>query len=222
MSVQYKGLRKVKMDRSVLREEFVEIRFVSNGVVFSKDEMETYTYNYWLSASGPEDLLVVSETDDEALALKVIRSVSAKPKANTPTVLELAENARGVTHVLIVPSKYHGYLRGVEGLDRNNLFLCIPIYGCEFSGDETIEEFKVLHLDVVPILNWRREKFPKLRVYFDNPRTGAGTTESGAFFKMSDLLREVDEMSGVSEGFLEITNWRGECSRCYRHLMMST
>lgn len=155
------------------------------------------------------DLLVVSEgVEDDAFAMQVIRSVSCGLKANMPTVVDLVENARGFTHVLVVSSEYHGYLRGVEGLDRSNLNLCIPIYRCEFSGNESIEEFKLLNFDRVPTLHWQRGRFPRLRVYFDNPRTGAGTTESGAFFKMSDLLREIEEMNGVSEGFLEITNWR--------------
>ena len=173
--------------------------------------MVAYTYNYWLGTTGSYDLLVVSEGDeDDAFAIQVIRSVSCGLKTNMPTVMDLVENARGFTHVLVVPSEYHGYLKGVEGLDRSNLFLCIPIYRCEFSGDESIEEFKLLNFDMIPTLHWQREKFPKLRVYFDNPKTGAGTTESGAFFEMSGLLREVDEMNGVSEGFLEITNWRGQ------------
>jgi hypothetical protein len=191
-----------------LIEEFGELKSVSAGVFHFQEEMKSFTYNYWITCTELQDLLVVSKNDvDTELSKAVFDAAPAHLADNKPTVFELACNSRGFTHVLAVPHTYHNYLKGTEGANRKDLFLCVPIYRCEFSGDESPDEFKYMHLHLVSIFDWARHKCPKIRVYFDNPATGGGTETSGALISYSTLKQEVDNLNGVSNGFIEITNW---------------
>ena len=47
-------------------------------------------------------------------------------------------------------------------------------------------------------------------MYFDNPRTGGGTDKDGAIVSLETLMAEIDNLNGVSSGFIEITNYRDE------------
>lgn len=199
------------ISRNDLLEEYDSVRDLVGGVCFFQDEMRDYTYNYWLKSSDDLDLIVVSQDEiKDSLALNVLNSIAPEVSRVSPSIFELCSSERGFTHVIVVPSNFHGYLKGNDGVVRDDLFLCLPIFRCEFSGRETVEEFKELRLHYVPTLNWQRQPCPKLRVYFDNPKTGGGTDEAGTFLKWLDLLREIDALNGVSSGFIEVTNWSDE------------
>jgi hypothetical protein len=196
------------ISESDLAEEFGAVQVVGSGVVHFQDEMRTYTYNYWLHSSEERDLLVVSKDKiDNELALAVIGRAPAALPLDRPFVYSLADDSKKFTHVFVAPNQYHGYLKGAEGIDRSKLLLCVPIYRCEFAGNESLEEFKDMQLHLVPILDWERAKHPKLRVYFDNPATGGGSDEFGVLLKQSVLAQEIENLNGVSAGFIEITNW---------------
>ncbi|EPJ2808750.1 hypothetical protein ACTHGN_001772 [Pseudomonas putida] len=173
--------------------------------------MRDYTYNYWLRPSSDLDLIVVSQGEiKDSLALDILNSVAPEVSRVRPSIFVLNSSERGFTHVFVIPSNFHGYLKGNDGVVRDKLFLCLPIFRCEFSGRETTEEFKELRLHYVPTLDWQRQACPKLRVYFDNPQTGGGTDGAGVFLKWADLLREIDALDGISNGFIEVANWRDE------------
>ncbi|MBI6578441.1 hypothetical protein YA0001_23865 [Pseudomonas viridiflava] len=194
-----------------LSEEFEDVREISKNIFFLQDIMKKYTYNYWLSSAVNQDLLVVSEKIiDDAFALQVIDSAPRQLFKDKPTIYQLSHSSMNFTHVIAVPSSYHGYFNGRDGIDRTNLFLCVPIFRCEFSGDESVNEFKAMRLNSVPTLDWGRDAHPKLRVYFDNPKTGGGTVEEGVLFKLPVLLDEVVRLENVADGFIEITNWRAD------------
>lgn len=194
-----------------LLETYKRVDLLAEDVYFFQDEMQAYTYHYWLKPSCQQDVIVVSQDIvNDSLALDVIRSVAnSSLDPDAPTVCELATSMAGFTHVIAVPCHYHGYLKSAKGVERKNLHLCVPIHRCEFSGSESEDDFREMRLHYVPVLNWEREVSPKLLVYFDNPKTGASTLEAGAFFQWSALLQEVDELNGVSHGFIEITNYKG-------------
>lgn len=198
------------ISESDLVEEFGFVKSMIGDVFFFQDEMRAYTYNYWLHSSNDRSLLVVSKdmVDDE-LALAIIAAAPAELSLDHPEIYVLAEGSKKFTHVFVAPSHYHGYLKGADGIDRSRLLLCVPIYRCEFAGDETPEEFKDMHLHLIPILDWTRLQHPKLRVYFDNPATGGGVDESGVLLKQSVLFQEVENLNGVNDGFIEVTNWSG-------------
>lgn len=192
-----------------LIEEYGDVKPVGRGALFFQDRMRSYTYNYWLRTIGGRDLLVVSkDTIDDNLPFNIFSSVPNQLSADKPSVSTLPRGTSHFTHVFVVPSHYHSYLKGADNIDRDNLFLCIPIYRCEFSGGETVDEFRDMYLHYIPILEWSRPRCPKLYVYFDNPATGGGTDKAGVLLKQSVSLLEIEALNGVSDGFIEITNWQ--------------
>ena len=62
----------------------------------------------------------------------------------------------------------------------------------------------------MPVLDWKRTIRPKVKVYFDNPKTGAGADENRVLVKYMTLLQEVDNFEGVSNGFIELENYKSE------------
>jgi hypothetical protein len=63
---------------------------------------------------------------------------------------------------------------------------------------------------MIPVFRWGRSVCPKIKVYFDNPETEAGTVEAGVLMKFPTLLTEIDNLNGVVNGFVEVTNYKGE------------
>ncbi|TDF81475.1 hypothetical protein [Pseudomonas sp. H9] len=181
------------------------------GCYFFQHKLPKVIYEYCLKSADKQDLLIISEgVSDKRFSAEVVGQVPDSLSQDKAVVFEIFANKYGFTHALVVPNTYHGSLKGrLEGR-RENLYLCIPIYRCEFSGDESVEEFKELRLHYVPTLDWERKASPKLRVYFDNPTTGGGTDELGAFFKWSALLKEISNLNGVASGFIEVANWSGK------------
>lgn len=141
-----------------LVEEFGEGKPVGSSIQFFQEKMKFFTYNYWVSRSEFRCLLIVSkDTIDHAFCDHVFVAAPRQLSFDKPTIFEFSGSSRDFTHVLAIPSTYHGYLNGVEGVDRRNLLLCIPIYRCEFSGDETADEFKYMHPRLVSIWEWGRQ-----------------------------------------------------------------
>jgi hypothetical protein len=111
--------------------------------------------------------------------------------------------------VLLAPKDYHGHFAGRLDAKRSRLVLCLPIHRCEFSGDESVGEFFTLCREIVLALNWQREVCPKIILRYDNPKTQGGTIyDRGVFAKYATVLRELDLLSGVPEGFIEIINYK--------------
>lgn len=200
------------ISRNALLKTYDSVEVLAGNVYFFQDEMQAYTYNYWLCAFGEKDLIVVSQDHViTLLALDVIASASAGCVASsTPTIVDLKTSASTFTHLMIVPCHYHGYFKGVDGVDRRALYWCMPIHRCEFSGSESEDDFREMRFHYVPVLDWKRKAHPKLLVYFDNPKTGGGTDEAGAFHQWSELLQVISELNGVTNGFIEITNYQGQ------------
>lgn len=162
----------------------------------------------------PVDLLTVSENllDDDFAAL----ITSAAADAGRAAALQkraLPANPYGFDALLLVPPHYHSYFAGRLDAERDRLVLCLPIYGCEFRGDEDAETFRLLAKDVVPIRDWRRFAHPRTQLRFSNPATGGGTDDAvagGYVFATYDLvLRELANLDGVADGFVELVNHHG-------------
>ncbi|EGH26394.1 hypothetical protein PSYMO_35101, partial [Pseudomonas amygdali pv. mori str. 301020] len=41
------------------------------------------------------------------------------------------------------------------------------------------------------------------------PKTGAGVVEDGVFFRLNALFNEINNLNGISNGFIEVANWMG-------------
>ncbi|WP_409488151.1 hypothetical protein ACK1U3_20940 [Pseudomonas promysalinigenes] len=181
------------------------------GCYFFQHKLPKVTYNYSLKSTENKDLLVISEgVIDRAFSVAVVEQAPDSLSQGTTVIFDISPNAYGFSHVLVVPNTYHGSLKGrLEG-KRDNLYLCIPIHRCEFSGGELESEFKEMIQRMIPVFRWGRSVCPKIKVYFDNPETEAGTVEAGVLMKFPTLLTEIDNLNDVVNGFVEVTNYKGE------------
>ena len=167
--------------------------------------------DHCLKSTPERDLLVISEAIvDRAFAMDVIRQASGDFSQDRVSKFDLTANPYGFTQALVLPNTYHGVFKGRFDAKRERLYLCVPIHRCEFSGDESADEFKAMLERTVYPFRWNRPVSPKIRVYFDNPITGAGTDEQGVLMTYSTLLSEIGNLNGVVSGFIEITNYAGE------------
>ena len=126
-------------------------------------------------------------------------------------VRDMAKNKYNFSALLLAPPAYHSEFKGRLDAKRDHLVLCIPIHRCEFLGDESVDDFYGLRMNIVPTMNWKREAFPKIILRYDNPKTQGGTVhDSGVFAKYDTVLREVDLLDGVPKGFIEIINYKNQ------------
>jgi len=180
------------------------------GCFFFQHNLPNRVYEYCLKSTDTNDLLIASEnSSDKSFAASVAGQAPGSLTQLHPSIFELAENSYGFTHALAVPNNYHGSLKGALEGKRKKLHLCIPIHRCEFSGGESEFEFKDMIQRLVPAFDWKREICPKIRVYFDNPKVDSGTDEAGVLIKYSTLLSLLEDLDGVMDGFIEITNCLG-------------
>ncbi|MGG6348715.1 hypothetical protein [Pseudomonas putida] len=180
------------------------------GCYFFQHKLPKVVYQYCLKSSDEKDLLVISEgLSDRAFSVEVVEQVPRSLDQGEVIIFNISQNKYGFTHALVLPNTYHGSLKGRLESKRDNLFLCIPIHRCEFSGGESEAEFKEMIRRSIPVFRWDRNVCPKIKVYFDNPGTEAGTDEAGVLMKYPTLLSEIESLNGVVSGFIEITNYRG-------------
>ncbi|WP_237405590.1 hypothetical protein, partial [Pseudomonas syringae] len=199
------------IEKQAMDKAFDHVTELSGNVYFAQNKTKTHTYNYWLKPAARKDLLVVAEDIiDDSFALDIIQSAPDRLSSTAPTVYTLPKPSRHFTHIIAVPSSYHRCLGGHDPINRDDVYLCVPFFRCEFSGDESELEFKAMMQRTVLIFKWQREPAPKLIVYFDNPVIGTGTLEDGVLMKLSTLLLEIKNLNGVTQGFIEVTNYKGE------------
>ncbi|WP_181105019.1 hypothetical protein [Pseudomonas entomophila] len=180
------------------------------GYYFFQLELSDAFDEYCLKSTDDLDLLVVSENiTDREFAKSVISQASGEFSQGKVSIFNISNNKYGFTHSLVLPNTYHGVFKGKLEHKRDNLYLCVPIYRCEFSGNESAEEFKNMIQRMIPVFRWDRKVCPKIKIYFDNPETESGTDEAGALIKYPTLLSEIENLNGVSSGFIELTNYKG-------------
>jgi hypothetical protein len=201
------------LTRDHLVSNFSRVEELRGGVFKFQDVTPKSTYYYYLRveqyAAPSCDLLLVSENRaDDEFALLVLGHVSIEIACTGLQVQDLPTNRYGFSSLLRADSTYHSYFKGLLDEHRERLVLCLPAHRCEFSGEETREEFALLRREVVQSLNWEREPSPKIILRFDNPKTKGGTRSSGVFARYNTLLREIDNLIGVPQGFIEITNYQ--------------
>ncbi|WP_263228054.1 hypothetical protein [Pseudomonas alabamensis] len=179
------------------------------GCNFVQLELPAKEYEYCLKSSEFLDLLVICEdVFDRDFAVELVKQAPNSLMQGQVSLFEISPNKYDLTHCLVVPNTYHGALNHLSSCARENLFLCIPIHRCEFSGDESRDEFREMILRTIPVYRLDRKVSPKLIVYFDNPKTKSGTDEDGVLMKYPILLNELDNLNGVASGFIEITNYK--------------
>lgn len=186
------------------------------GVVRCQDVLPRTKYFYYLKlaevgSAAPDYVLVSENKMDDDFSVEVLASAAAENVSVSSRLKKypLRTAKYGFTSMLFADSSYHAYFKGRLDEKRSNLVLVVPIYDCEFTGDESPDEFAMMRRDLVPTLNWEREVAPKILVRFDNPKTRGGTGDSKVLVKYGTLTREIDNLQGVNNGFIEIINYQG-------------
>jgi hypothetical protein len=87
----------------------------------------------------------------------------------------------------------------------------IPIYRCEFSGDETVEILQLARRKYVDTLDWRREPSPRVWLAFSDVAMGVRSTghKLGLTTK-KDAILKVRRVAESSESWVELENYAGQ------------
>lgn len=205
-----------------LVENFSDVLGNENGIVICEDEFPKVTTRYYFKlaneATGGYDLVVICESkrDDEFAKFVLSSSMLVKDGVRL-SICPLGPNKYGFTNLVLAPKDFHGYLKGRLDDERDRLVLCLPIHQGEFSGSESIDDFFLLRREIVDTLNWERKPSPQVQIRFDNPQTGVGTAGAYVLVKYEYLLREIDKLEGIGEGFIEILNYLGAVAEILSH-----
>lgn len=197
---------------SMLKNNFYPVEEVGRNFIKCVDETSKkiyYTYFLICDYQGHSPFVVSENIEDDNFAEFVLMASGCGGVSDLKKV-ELAQNPYGFSHVLLVPFQYHSELKGRLDAARETTTLCVPIFNSEFSGMETPEEFEKLRKNIVPTYNWKREITPKIALRFDNGKTKSGTGGGYVFARFDQILREVDNLLGVDDGFIEIINYNGD------------
>ncbi|MFD5158378.1 hypothetical protein ACFWMJ_09940 [Streptomyces hawaiiensis] len=93
-------------------------------------------------------------------------------------------------------------------------YIVFPAYACEFSGRETLAEAEARYTKMLRPAEIGREAVPFVKMSFDNPRTGGGSTNPGrALTYPRVLLQEIPQLENSPGGFVEYENREGEVWR---------
>lgn len=115
--------------------------------------------------------------------------------------------------IFLGPDFHSSFKADMPGIHQKTI-LCFPIYHCEFDGYENADEIMVMRKDFVPTLCWDRDPCPKIRCRFNNPRTKGGTIgKKLGLIDIGTVINEMIKLSGVSDGFIELSNCKNKSIR---------
>ncbi|MFF8230524.1 hypothetical protein [Streptomyces caelestis] len=93
-------------------------------------------------------------------------------------------------------------------------YIVFPAYACEFSGRETLPEAEARYTKMLHPAEIGREPVPFVKMSFDNPRTGGGSTNPGrALTYPRILLQEIPQLENSPGGYVEYENREGKIWR---------
>ena len=174
---------------------------------FQEDIGDVYQLNY-LYHNYPINFIVntLSENDDVVLSIfdKIV-DIYIKDQ-----ILKIEFCLDRFTHILLVPSDYHPFLSYVFNKPYK-LIDVIPIFNCEFSDDETIEEFNSRIEWSIDVEDWNREKSPKIFSRYSIKKSGKRSIGKKYIPTIFDHVKNnIHELSG-DHGFVELYNFKREC-----------
>lgn len=175
-----------------------------------KIELPKFTiFYYLLSSDDAGDILLSSKkNEDDDFAFRIYAQLSITETICALKKIDLDSNKYGFDSLLLIPSNYHNNLRGILDNKRDNLILCAPIFHYEFSGEESVDEFREMSTKKIFINEWTRKPVPKVFIRFDNPKTRAGTIgDKYVLTSDSYLMSEVYNLNGIENGFIDIRNY---------------
>ncbi len=197
-----------------IQYQFPDMERIGEGIIRCADVTARSSFHYYLALAEERfadvDLLLVSEDRiDDGFATAVLLSLRDVSDAPGLRLRPIPANDYGFDTLVVAPPAFHAYFTGRLDAERDRLFLCVPAYASEFTGDEDADTFRLLANKVVPHRDWGRFAHPVTRLRFDNPVTGGGTGDGYVFGTFDLVLRELANLDGVADGFIEIVNHRG-------------
>jgi len=202
----------------IISDNFVDVQRIADDILKFKDFLPDFKYVYYLGYpnSKSKNILMVSrDLEDDAFASELIRfAFSQNKKSCLLKFRHQIENKYGFDSAILASPKYHSYFKGRLDNERDALYLCLPIYDCEFSGHESVELFDEMCCFLIASQDWSRSFTPSVLLRFDNPKTKGGTIGENYYpVKFDVVMNEVANLSGVSNGFIEVLNYCDKWAR---------
>jgi hypothetical protein len=181
-----------------------------------KTPIVTFT-NFVHIPKGGDRLLHVTlrgdfDNQDVVLYLRETIAVEAIPDPGEIVKVRLRTSVKGrFSHALLLGAQYHDVFR-VRDPGLNEMTVeTFPIHNSEFAGCETPKEVRVLRRDFVSTVDWSRDISPRIRMRFANPVTKGGSIgKKLGLAKLSVLVREIENLSGVRGGWIEVENFESK------------
>lgn len=114
-------------------------------------------------------------------------------------------------NLLLVPSNYHHFFDDDFLEKRENLMMVIPIFDCEFSVHESIEDFNQIAFRNIKTKNFERVPSPKIKIKYNNPKTKVKTINNKyTITGYESLVVYIADMYGVDDSFLNLLNYKND------------
>lgn len=198
---------------SAIREEFGIAKRLTPATFYSCLELGKGVVHYFFrSVRGvlPDLVTTCSDAEDSGFAVSLLEAAAFRIDAsfNAPLKFLLPEvNSFGFDAALALPSAYHGHLKGVLNDKHKTLVLCVPIHCSEFTGTETVEEYRQWQTRV-GVERWKRQPCPFVAMEFENPRSGGGGSMQRT--TLESCMTNLSALSGVTKGFARVANFNGD------------
>jgi hypothetical protein len=199
----------------MITDNFEDVQRMTDDIIRFKELLPDFKDIYYLGCSKSDNIniIVISrDIEDDVFASELIRVASSQNKVlNLLKFRHNIENKYGFDSALMAGPQYHSYFKGRLDNVRNTLYLCFPIFECEFSGNESVELFYEMRRFLIKSLNWDRSMTPKILLRFENPKTKAGTIGKNYYPVDFNVVKtEIINLNGVPNGVVEVFNYNKE------------
>jgi hypothetical protein len=163
--------------------------------------------------------LVARDSFDPQLAASVIQFVRDRQAEIVPTnpvaILERFHHQGCLFDCVLVVSPQANVLYQTESPTlHSRSFEAIPIYRCEFSGDETPELFRLVRSDFVPTLDWRRSPAPRIWMSFRDAASGVRSTgHKPSLAALDQAIYQIHQLPLAEDSWVQIDNYLAEGAR---------
>ncbi|MGA5602282.1 hypothetical protein ACPCUF_14760 [Streptomyces griseoincarnatus] len=108
----------------------------------------------------------------------------------------------------------HGHHRAQNPDLTAVTYIVFPAFASEVSGRESLDEARARYQKMLGPADIGRDAVPFLKMRFDNPRTGGGSSNPGRALAHPRVLhQEIPQLEGVAGGFVEWENRAGDVWR---------
>ena len=198
-------------------EKYYKANSIEKGsnIYFNEQKTQLHSFKYFHIIMNNYVIdVTVRDFQDKSTIVAFCKKIDALNLEWIPQIVKLEKMLFDNLHfdsLLLLPSEYHimGYEEEEEKEILQRTVLAIPIYHCEFSGNENIEDVKNLRRDYINTIDWNRTITPKLKIKYKNYTTKSATI--GKNNKLSDTKTLMNEIDALRDdlSFVEFENYKG-------------